>query len=179
MIGSCGSYGTWKIAQTAFVWGVFQSDTTTWDTKEMAWFRYSRSEGHRKLTDGWYEMSQDRDVWRRRCLEKIEERRMNKTVEPHGFLCVCGRSFYRSSDRTKHHQYYTDYRCTMQTQVVKSSFLSPEPEEFKDSTIIEKWATSKIKIQSSKRNYVISSTLTSNLNMQNNNIKHTYVHTCT
>ena len=61
--------------------------------------------------DGWYEMSQDRDVWRRRCLEKIEERRMNKTVEPHGFLCVCGRSFRRSSDRTRHHRYCTDWQA--------------------------------------------------------------------
>ena len=39
--------------------------------------------------DGWYEMSQDRDVWRRRCLEKIEERRMIEQDCRTSWLSVC------------------------------------------------------------------------------------------
>ena len=61
------------------------------------------------IGDSWYDLAQERSLWRKSCIEGIRSQQMrasdctaNRMDKSSGYLCPCGRSFRRKGDLTRH-----------------------------------------------------------------------------
>ena len=68
------------------------------------------------IGDNWYDLAQERSLWRKSCIEGIRSQRMrasdftaNRMDRSSGYLCPCGRSFRRKGDLTRHSRFCIHY----------------------------------------------------------------------